>query len=135
MHESLPTGPDPETISRYITTTVPDIDVVSIEGMRFFSLDPDKPETRTGSGPGSQSTGSQPIGWWVGDTEDGRTVGAADETGGSGDMIAGSPHAATTPATIGTAAISRMRLTSPLHRVQVERSTTDRSQSSALLLA
>ena len=42
MNESLPPGPDPETISQYITTTFPDVDVVSIEGMRFFSLDPDK---------------------------------------------------------------------------------------------
>ena len=42
MHESLPSGPDPETITRYITTTFPDVDVVSIEGMRFFSLDPEK---------------------------------------------------------------------------------------------
>jgi Family of unknown function (DUF6194) len=42
MNESLPPGPDPETISRYITTTFPDVDVVSIEGMRFFSLDHDK---------------------------------------------------------------------------------------------
>jgi hypothetical protein len=42
MYESLPSGPDPETISRYITTTFPDVDVVGIEGMRFFSLDPEK---------------------------------------------------------------------------------------------
>ena len=42
MSESLPSGPDPETITEYITSTFPDVDVVSIEGMRFFSLDPAK---------------------------------------------------------------------------------------------
>jgi hypothetical protein len=42
MNGSLPSRPDPETISRYITTTFPDVDVVSIDGMRFFSLDPQK---------------------------------------------------------------------------------------------
>ncbi|HEX2471029.1 MAG TPA: DUF6194 family protein [Candidatus Limnocylindrales bacterium] len=42
MSESLPVGPDPEAITSYITTTFPDVDVVSIEGMRFFSLDPEK---------------------------------------------------------------------------------------------
>jgi hypothetical protein len=42
VSESLPSGPDPETITRYITTTFPDVDVVSIEGMRFFSLDAEK---------------------------------------------------------------------------------------------
>ena len=42
MLESLPPGPDPETISQHITTTFPDVDVVSIDGMRFFSLDPEK---------------------------------------------------------------------------------------------
>jgi hypothetical protein len=41
MSESPTPGPDPETITRYITTTFPDVDVVSIEGMRFFSLDPE----------------------------------------------------------------------------------------------
>ena len=42
MNESLPAGPDPETISRYITATFPDVDVVGIDGMRFFSVDPEK---------------------------------------------------------------------------------------------
>ena len=42
MSESLPAGPDPETITEYITTTFRDVDVVSIDGMRFFSLDPEK---------------------------------------------------------------------------------------------
>lgn len=42
MSEPLPVGPDPGTITSYITTTFPDVDVVSIEGMRFFSLDPEK---------------------------------------------------------------------------------------------
>ena len=42
MLESRPSGLDPETISRFITTTFPDVDVVSVEGMRFFSLDPEK---------------------------------------------------------------------------------------------
>jgi hypothetical protein len=37
-----PAGPDPDTITNYITTTFPDVDVVSIEGMRFFSLDPER---------------------------------------------------------------------------------------------
>ena len=42
VSESLPSGPDPETITEYITSRFPDVDVVSIEGMRFFSLDPEK---------------------------------------------------------------------------------------------
>ncbi|HET9899649.1 MAG TPA: DUF6194 family protein, partial [Actinomycetes bacterium] len=42
MSESLPTGPDPETITEYISSTFRDVDIVSIEGMRFFSLDPEK---------------------------------------------------------------------------------------------
>ena len=42
MSDSLLAGPDPETITEYITTTFRDVDVVSIEGMRFFSLDPEK---------------------------------------------------------------------------------------------
>lgn len=42
MTDSLPYGPDPETITQYITSTFPNVDVVSIEGMRFFSLDPEK---------------------------------------------------------------------------------------------
>lgn len=42
MSKSPPVGPDPETITEYITTTFRDVDVVSIDGMRFFSLDPEK---------------------------------------------------------------------------------------------
>jgi hypothetical protein len=34
--------PDPETITRYITTTYPNADVVTIEGGSFFSLDPER---------------------------------------------------------------------------------------------
>lgn len=42
MSDSLPPGPDPDTITEYITSTFRDVDVVSIEGMRFFSLDHEK---------------------------------------------------------------------------------------------
>ena len=42
MSGSFPAGPDQETITEYITTTFRDVDVVSIDGMRFFSLDPEK---------------------------------------------------------------------------------------------
>ncbi len=42
MSNSLPSGPDPETITEYITSTFLDVDVVSIDGMRFFSIDPEK---------------------------------------------------------------------------------------------
>ena len=34
--------PDPETITRYITTTFPNTDVVTIDGGSFFSLDPER---------------------------------------------------------------------------------------------
>jgi hypothetical protein len=40
--EPLPTGPDPEGITRYIRETYPETDVVTIEGAAFFSLDPEK---------------------------------------------------------------------------------------------
>ena len=40
--ESLPTGPDPEAITRYIRETYPNTDVVAIAGAAFFSLDPEK---------------------------------------------------------------------------------------------
>jgi hypothetical protein len=40
--EPLPTGPDPETISRTIRETWPDVDVVEALNASFFSLDPDK---------------------------------------------------------------------------------------------
>jgi hypothetical protein len=40
--EPLPTGPDPEAITRYIRETYPNTDVVTIEGAAFFSLDPEK---------------------------------------------------------------------------------------------
>jgi Family of unknown function (DUF6194) len=39
--ETLPTGPDPEAITRYILKTYPDADIVTIEGGSFFSLDPE----------------------------------------------------------------------------------------------
>jgi hypothetical protein len=39
---TLPTGPDPETILTYMTTTYPTTDVVTIPGAWFFSLDPEK---------------------------------------------------------------------------------------------
>ena len=39
---TLPTGPDPETIITYLTTTYPETDVVTIPGAWFFSLDPEK---------------------------------------------------------------------------------------------
>jgi len=42
MSESADSGPDAETITRYITTTYPDADVVTIDGAAFFSLDPEK---------------------------------------------------------------------------------------------
>ena len=37
-----PAGPDPDAITEYITTTYPDADVVAIDGMAFFSVDPEK---------------------------------------------------------------------------------------------
>jgi hypothetical protein len=40
--EPLPTGPDPEAITRFIRETYPETDVVTIEGASFFSLDPEK---------------------------------------------------------------------------------------------
>jgi len=40
--EPLPTGPDPEAITRLIVERYPDIDVVEAMGATFFSLDPDK---------------------------------------------------------------------------------------------
>jgi hypothetical protein len=40
--ESLPAGPDPEAITRYIRETYPNTDVVTIEGAAFCSLDPEK---------------------------------------------------------------------------------------------
>ena len=39
--EPLPTGPDPEAISRTILQTWPESDLVTIAGAWFFSLDPD----------------------------------------------------------------------------------------------
>jgi len=39
---TLPTGPDPEAIVDYLTTTYPATDVVTIPGAWFFSLDPEK---------------------------------------------------------------------------------------------
>jgi len=42
MTKSLPSRPDPETITAYITETFPDADLVSIEGGAFFSIDPEK---------------------------------------------------------------------------------------------
>jgi hypothetical protein len=40
--EVLPTGPDPEAITRTILETWPDTDMVTALGASFFSLDPDK---------------------------------------------------------------------------------------------
>jgi len=40
--EALPTGPDPEAITRTIVETWPDTDVVAALGATFFSLDPEK---------------------------------------------------------------------------------------------
>jgi hypothetical protein len=42
MTEPLPTGPDPEAISRTIRETWPETDVVAALGAEFFSLDPEK---------------------------------------------------------------------------------------------
>jgi hypothetical protein len=39
---TLPTGPDPEAIITYLTTTYPETDIVTIPGAWFFSLDPEK---------------------------------------------------------------------------------------------
>ena len=39
---TLPTGPDPEAIAAYLTTTYPETDVVQAMHAWFFSLDPDK---------------------------------------------------------------------------------------------
>ena len=39
--ELLPTGPDPEAISRTILETWPDVDVVEAMNASFFSLDPE----------------------------------------------------------------------------------------------
>src|SRR6476646_4570672 len=40
--ETLPTGPDPEAITRTILDTWPETDVVTALGAAFFSLDPEK---------------------------------------------------------------------------------------------
>ena len=40
--EPLPTGPDPEAITRLILETYPGTDLVEIPDARFFSLDPEK---------------------------------------------------------------------------------------------
>jgi hypothetical protein len=40
--EPLPTGPDPEAITRSILEANPDTDIVTIEGGSFFSLDAQK---------------------------------------------------------------------------------------------
>ena len=42
MTTTLPSGPDPETIVRYITDTYPESDVVQAMNAWFFSLDPEK---------------------------------------------------------------------------------------------
>jgi Family of unknown function (DUF6194) len=42
MTTALPSGPDPETIVRYITETYPETDVVEAMNAWFFSLDPEK---------------------------------------------------------------------------------------------
>jgi hypothetical protein len=40
--EALPTGPDPEAITRTILATYPDTDIVTAMGATFFSLDEEK---------------------------------------------------------------------------------------------
>jgi len=40
--ETLPTGPDPEAITRTILETWPETDFIEIPGASFFSLDPEK---------------------------------------------------------------------------------------------
>ena len=40
--ETLPTGPDPEAITRTILETWPETDMVQAMGARFFSLDPER---------------------------------------------------------------------------------------------
>jgi len=40
--EGLPTGPDPEAITRTILETYPETDMVEALGAKFFSLDPEK---------------------------------------------------------------------------------------------
>jgi hypothetical protein len=40
--EPVPTGPDPESIIRLIRETYPEVDIVTMEGAAFFSLDPEK---------------------------------------------------------------------------------------------
>lgn len=42
MTTTLPSGPTPETIVRYITETYPETDVVEAMNTWFFSLDPEK---------------------------------------------------------------------------------------------
>ena len=41
MTTTLPSGPDPETIVRYISDTYPETDVVEAMNAWFFSLDPE----------------------------------------------------------------------------------------------
>ena len=40
--DALPTGPDPEAITRMILETWPETDMVEALGAKFFSLDPEK---------------------------------------------------------------------------------------------
>ena len=40
--EALPTGPDPEAITRIILEAYPETDIVTALGATFFSLDPEK---------------------------------------------------------------------------------------------
>jgi hypothetical protein len=40
--DALPTGPDPEAITRTIRETWPETDVIEIPGAAFFSLDPEE---------------------------------------------------------------------------------------------
>lgn len=42
MPTSIPSGPDPETIVRYIQQTYPETDTVEAMNAYFFSLDPEK---------------------------------------------------------------------------------------------
>lgn len=42
MHDQEASGPDPESITRYILDTFPGVDLLEAGGASFFSLDPDR---------------------------------------------------------------------------------------------
>jgi hypothetical protein len=41
-HDPLPTGPDPEAVTRLILERYPETDLITIPGASFFSVDPEK---------------------------------------------------------------------------------------------